>query len=899
MRRNWILRAFATPAAACIVLALASVHALAQGPARAAVGSRPESNTATLATPRCARPIALRTAQSGQFLCAEGGGGSRVVADRPAAGLWETFQIIDLNCGELANGDRVQLKAMNGNFVCAEGGGGAELKADRTTAAEWETFTLVIEGSGALRTGSVVSLKAWNGQFVVAEGGGGGVVLANRDAIGPWETFVAVLPFVSPPVPVVGALEEAALGLLSPSTPEVLAEIEAIRGVMQSLESAEAGFVRGVQEKEGAGRGAGSSLPLLRMRSRTGDAGAAQFDWVPLIPAWPIKDQGRCNSSFVFAAAGAFEASHYIRNEERISVSEQCLLDRSNPRFTCETGGWTSDPLGQLMLQGVATEGEYSYQGAKQAVRRDVARPYRAMAWGFVGNRAAPSRAEIKENLLARGPLIMAVRGDGRSRTIAPARAGESNHAVVLVGWDDARGAWKVRNSWKNWGESGYGWVAYLPEGEGCPVLWVAAQMRSANAREPKLPPACEALLTTSAPLRASRSLLTAAGFGAGELYSALSLVVADLDGLAVESTRASAMSRLGEDCATALRRATSTYVQVKSMPRRTSPLSSLRSTMNATSSTLVQVVRCEKAFGMSRVGKSALFKFATGFRVRLDEGSAIATPDGPVLSGTVSAWHESRPGTRLVFRDATFALRGTPGAWTELEGLGSLTLVEGAASQELGETSLKWASPSQEASGRVRITRFNHTVDLDFLVGASGVRGNASWNGGDAGWKPLPRSSGAEFHVVEPRLELDFENGRLATRFCCRKVEVRTLARNPAADNRPWASFEVYPPCLEAQNDAVIDLMGRQFEALGDPNDAKRQACELLCPALVPLPLGKRPANSGPVQAAYDVAMASFENSRRLHDACVMECLSANPRPPASPVLPSSISIRVEVLIR
>ncbi len=73
----------------------------------------------------------------------------------------------------------------------------------------------------------------------------------------------------------------------------------------------------------------------------------------------------------------------------------------------------------------------------------------------------------------------MAVHGDGRLRTISPARAGESNHAVVLVGWDDLRGAWKVRNSWKNWGESGYGWVDYLPDGEGCPVLWVAAQTRS------------------------------------------------------------------------------------------------------------------------------------------------------------------------------------------------------------------------------------------------------------------------------------------------------------------------------------------------------------------------------------------------------------------------------------
>lgn len=899
MRRKRMLRSFATLAVAALTLALASSRTLAQGPARPAVGSRTTRNAIPTVPTACPRPITFRTAQSGHFVCAEGGGGSRVVADRAVAGPWETFQVIDLDCGELANGDRVQLKAMNGNFVCAEGGGGAELKADRTAAAEWETFTLVIEGGGVLRTGAVVSLQSWNGKFVVAEGGGGGVVLANRDAIGPWEKFVVVLPFSSAPTPVVGAPEAAGLGLLSPSTPEVLAEIEAIRDVMQPLESAEAEFVRSVQTREGAGEGAGSSLPLLRMRSRTGDASAAAFDWMRLIPDWPTKDQGACNSSFVFAAAGAFEASHYIRNEERVSVSEQSLLDRSNPRFTCETGGWITDPLGQLMLMGAASEDEYPYQRAKQVIRREVARPYRAMAWGFVGTTAAPSRAQIKQELLVRGPLIMAVHGDGRLRTISPARAGESNHAVVLVGWDDLRGAWKVRNSWKNWGESGYGWVDYLPDGEGCPVLWVAAQTRSFHPREPKLPPACETLLATAAPLRACRSALTGAGMLAGELHSALGVVVADLDGLAAESTRSASMSRLGEDGAMALRQATVAYAQARRMPARAPLLASLRSTFLAARNTFAQASRCEKAFGPNRSGSGALFKFASGFRARLDEGSAITTPDGPVISGTVSVWHESRPGTRLVFRDAALALRGTPGEWTELEGIGTLALVDGGSSQVLGESSLKWASPSQEASGRVRITRFNHTVDLDFLAGASGVRGNASWNGGDAGWKPLPRSSGAEFHVVEPRLEFDFENGRLATRLCCRKVEVRTIARNPAADNRPWASFEVNPPCLEAQNDAVIDLMGRQFEALGDPNAPKRVACELLCPGLIAPPPGSRPLVAGPARDAYDKAAALFDEARRKHEACVAACLTSHPRPPVLPVLPGSITIRIEVVIQ
>ena len=37
-----------------------------------------------------------------------------------------------------------------------------------------------------------------------------------------------------------------------------------------------------------------------------------------------------------------------------------------------------------------------------------------------------------------------------------------SGHAMTLVGWDDAKKAFKIANSWgKSWGSNGYGWVSY------------------------------------------------------------------------------------------------------------------------------------------------------------------------------------------------------------------------------------------------------------------------------------------------------------------------------------------------------------------------------------------------------------------------------------------------------
>jgi hypothetical protein len=122
------------------------------------------------------KKIALR-AYNGQFVCAEGGGGQALVANRDYAHEWETFGLVDMG------NNKVALQAYNGQFVCAEGGGGQALVANRDWAQQWETFNLVDMGNNK------VALQAYNGQFVCAEGGGGQALVANRDWAQQWETF--------------------------------------------------------------------------------------------------------------------------------------------------------------------------------------------------------------------------------------------------------------------------------------------------------------------------------------------------------------------------------------------------------------------------------------------------------------------------------------------------------------------------------------------------------------------------------------------------------------------------------------------------------------------------------------------------------------------------------------
>ena len=117
-------------------------------------------------------------ADNGQYLCAEGGGGNGVVANRDWISDWETFRLIDLR-----RPARVALQASNGQYLCAEGGGGDGVAANRDWISDWETFNLLDQGNGN------VAFQAFNGQYLCAEGGGGGDIVANRSAISSWETF--------------------------------------------------------------------------------------------------------------------------------------------------------------------------------------------------------------------------------------------------------------------------------------------------------------------------------------------------------------------------------------------------------------------------------------------------------------------------------------------------------------------------------------------------------------------------------------------------------------------------------------------------------------------------------------------------------------------------------------
>jgi C1A family cysteine protease len=91
----------------------------------------------------------------------------------------------------------------------------------------------------------------------------------------------------------------------------------------------------------------------------------------------------------------------------------------------------------------------------------------------------APVQA-IKNALCAHGVLATAVNATrmftGYKSGVFNEGANSSgtNHAINIVGWDNAKRAWLVRNSWNTyWGEQGYGWIEWGSNKVGDGTMWV------------------------------------------------------------------------------------------------------------------------------------------------------------------------------------------------------------------------------------------------------------------------------------------------------------------------------------------------------------------------------------------------------------------------------------------
>ncbi|RYY70750.1 MAG: hypothetical protein EOO13_05510 [Chitinophagaceae bacterium] len=212
---------------------------------------------------------------------------------------------------------------------------------------------------------------------------------------------------------------------------------------------------------------------------------------VPNMP--PIRNQGSCGSCWAFAVAGITEISLKNRFNEEVDLAEQNLIDCASP-FVDGCGGlFAESPMIHLQDVGTVVEDGYPYMAADRGSCTNIfgmyEKKYNIRAWGYAGipvlTFAPNSVAEIKAAIRSHGAVATCVAAtplfqnyqEGVFNEIAPGASYNLNHAVIIVGWDDCKGAWRVRNSWgRSWGEDGYMWIKYGYNGIGSNTTWVEAK---------------------------------------------------------------------------------------------------------------------------------------------------------------------------------------------------------------------------------------------------------------------------------------------------------------------------------------------------------------------------------------------------------------------------------------
>ncbi|HLM44757.1 MAG TPA: C1 family peptidase [Myxococcaceae bacterium] len=211
------------------------------------------------------------------------------------------------------------------------------------------------------------------------------------------------------------------------------------------------------------------------------DSSASQWDWRTEGHVGEVRDQGRvCNACWAFAATAAFEASYSVQHGRYVPVSEQNVLNCASPSSTCAEG-FVGDAYNFFINKGAVSAEAELYVG-KQLDCTPPSGNMRALSWDYVNPKARiPSTPAIKEALCRYGPIVTAVTATQAMQGYADGvfnddDEGLPNHAVVIIGWDEEKGAWLVRNSWgPEWGLGGYMWIKYRVSSVGSSASWIRA----------------------------------------------------------------------------------------------------------------------------------------------------------------------------------------------------------------------------------------------------------------------------------------------------------------------------------------------------------------------------------------------------------------------------------------
>ena len=206
------------------------------------------------------------------------------------------------------------------------------------------------------------------------------------------------------------------------------------------------------------------------------------FDWRDSGNVTPADDQGSCGSCWAFASVGALESKILIGGESQYDLSEQQVISCNTYGYSCCGGSmvalqfWYSQSPMQESCTGY---GDYTTSCPPDLTNVTCSSmdACAKLAYNTTGYYTVDmsNNDNIKASLLTDGPTYFrydfysdfythwssAPPGAVYTQTSGTDLGG---HAVLIIGWDDSKGAWLCKNSWGPSGgpdSDGTFWIAY------------------------------------------------------------------------------------------------------------------------------------------------------------------------------------------------------------------------------------------------------------------------------------------------------------------------------------------------------------------------------------------------------------------------------------------------------
>lgn len=199
---------------------------------------------------------------------------------------------------------------------------------------------------------------------------------------------------------------------------------------------------------------------------------------VDLSPMFPLPgNQGRQPScvgwAVAYGARSYYEATTSGRQmDEKSSFSPAYIYNQLRKGTEgCTSGLNLLTALKLVQSQGVANLSDFPYvdsscedlPSSQTKISASVNKidSWRTISFGDIES--------VKGELYKRNPVIVGMKIPNSFKKLRGTEIfaelgnyADGRHAMVIVAYDDTRGAFKVLNSWgRNWGEGGFGWISY------------------------------------------------------------------------------------------------------------------------------------------------------------------------------------------------------------------------------------------------------------------------------------------------------------------------------------------------------------------------------------------------------------------------------------------------------